>query len=62
MYFIVEKYLLQIACTSSQSDKVFLFDIGYVSSAPTEVSPLCVVPHKCFTFLLKENMSAVGLH
>jgi len=33
-------YLLQIACTSSQSDKVFLFDIGYVSSAPTEVSPL----------------------
>ncbi|XP_039790234.1 uncharacterized protein LOC120656261 isoform X2 [Panicum virgatum] len=27
----------EIACTSSQSDKVFLFDIGYVSSAPTEV-------------------------
>ncbi|TKW40023.1 hypothetical protein SEVIR_1G218500v4 [Setaria viridis] len=27
----------EIACTSSQSDKVFLFDIGYVSSAPTEI-------------------------
>nr|CAB3450213.1 unnamed protein product [Digitaria exilis] len=27
----------EIACTSSQSDKVLLFDIGYVSSAPTEV-------------------------
>ncbi|KAJ1279750.1 hypothetical protein BS78_04G179200 [Paspalum vaginatum] len=27
----------EIACTSSQRDKVFLFDIGYVSSAPTEV-------------------------
>jgi hypothetical protein len=31
---------LQIACTSSQSDTVFLFDIGYVSSAPTEVRAL----------------------
>ncbi|CAL4886996.1 unnamed protein product [Urochloa decumbens] len=27
----------EIACTSTQSDKVFLFDIGYVSSAPTEI-------------------------
>lgn len=27
----------EIACTSSQSDNVFLFDIGYVSSTPTEV-------------------------
>ncbi|XP_062222901.1 uncharacterized protein LOC133921861 isoform X2 [Phragmites australis] len=27
----------EVACTSSQSEKVFLYDIGYVSSAPTEV-------------------------
>lgn len=27
----------EIACTSNQSDNVFLFDIGYVSSTPTEV-------------------------
>ncbi|KAK3154507.1 hypothetical protein QOZ80_2BG0191370 [Eleusine coracana subsp. coracana] len=27
----------EVACTSSQSEKIFLFDIGYVSSAPTEI-------------------------
>ncbi|KAL6634060.1 hypothetical protein ACP70R_026731 [Stipagrostis hirtigluma subsp. patula] len=27
----------ELACTSSQIEKVFLFDIGYVSSTPTEV-------------------------
>ncbi|KAM3226952.1 hypothetical protein ACQJBY_059112 [Aegilops geniculata] len=27
----------EIVCSSSQTDKVLLFDIGYVSSAPTEV-------------------------
>lgn len=27
----------EIVCSSSQTDKVFLFDIGYVSSVPTEV-------------------------
>ncbi|TVU29480.1 hypothetical protein EJB05_21046, partial [Eragrostis curvula] len=27
----------EVACTSSQSEKVFLFDIGYVSSVPTEI-------------------------
>jgi hypothetical protein len=36
--FYCKFFLLQIACTSSQSDNVFLFDIGYVSSTPTEVS------------------------
>ncbi|GJM85404.1 hypothetical protein PR202_ga01850 [Eleusine coracana subsp. coracana] len=30
-------YMVQVACTSSQSEKIFLFDIGYVSSAPTEI-------------------------
>ncbi|KAM0883611.1 hypothetical protein ACQ4PT_031520 [Festuca glaucescens] len=29
--------LMQIVCSSSQSDKVSLFDIGYVSSVPAEV-------------------------
>ncbi|VAI46431.1 unnamed protein product [Triticum turgidum subsp. durum] len=27
----------EIVCSSNQTDKVLLFDIGYVSSAPTEV-------------------------
>lgn len=37
---LIIAFMLQIVCVSRQTDMVLLFDIGCVSSTPTEVSAL----------------------